>query len=219
MDALRGGLREGMSNEFSKAEGCDRATGAMPSSADILRELSAKRQADLVMTAHQALVARLRKDKEFAKRYPTLDLQPYRRENEVGLLVGTRRARSKRREYDWKNIAAVLQLDHGEAPAGCRHALALYAAHDVITNALIPKLLSALPNVTREEAVRLLRDAWPSSRGIRSTPMFDPRLVTAAYAALARENPSWGARALRDELAARLNVSARTVANLIRKKP
>jgi hypothetical protein len=112
----------------------------------------------------------------------------------------------------------VLQLDSGDAPAGCRRARALYVAHDVVTTVLIPKLLSALPNVTREDMVTLVRDAWPASRGIRSTPMFDPRLVKAAYAALARENPTWGARALRDELAARLNVSVRTVVNLIRKK-
>ena len=208
-----------MNNEFSKAEGCDQATGAKRSSADVLREVSAKRQADLVMAAHWALVARLRKDKEFARRYPTLDLQPYRRGKEVGLRVGTRRARSKPKNYDWTNIQAFLELDQGKAPAGCRRALALYHAHDAITTVLIPKLLSALPNVTREDLVTLVRDAWPSSRGIRSTPMFDPRLIKAADAALARENPSWGARARRDVLAARLNVSVRTVANLIRKKP
>jgi hypothetical protein len=45
----------------------------MRSSADVLRELSAKRQADVVMAAHRALAAHLRKDKEFAKRYPTFN--------------------------------------------------------------------------------------------------------------------------------------------------
>ncbi len=101
---------------------------------------------------------------------------------------------------------------------GCRRAAALWDAHDVVTTVLIPKLLAVLPNVTREDVVRLIKDAWPSSRGIRSTPMFDPRLVKAAYAALARENPSWGARAIRESLAARLNVSTRTVGDLVRKK-
>jgi len=48
--------------------------------------------------------------------------------------------------------------------------------------------------------------------------MFDAHLVKKAHDALARENPHWGARAIRDELAKRLNVSARTIASLVRKK-
>ena len=159
----------------------------------------------------------LRQDTEFAKRYPTLDIQWYRIGNEVGLRVGTRRRRSNA-EYNWENIGAVLRLDQGVAPPGGRRAAALWAAHDVLTTALIPRLLSVLPNVTRQDVVTLLKDAWPSTRGLRSKPMFDPHLIKTAAKALARENPRWGARAIREDLAGRLNVSVRSVANLIRKK-
>ncbi len=180
-----------------------------------MREISAKRRADLVTAAHTALATHLRKDKKFAKRYPTFAIEPYRMGHEVGLRVGTRRTGSTA-EYDWKNIRVVLQLDQGVASPADRRAAALWETHDVVTAVLIPTLLAILPNVTREDVVTFIKDAWPSSRGIRSTPMFDPRLVHAAAQALARENPSWGARAIREELATRLNVSARTVANLTR---
>jgi transposase-like protein len=182
----------------------------------LVREIVSKRQADVVMAAHRALTTHLRHDTEFAKRYPTLDLQPYRLGNQVGLRVGTRREAVER--HNWQNIGVVLRLDQGVAPPGACRGAALWAAHDVLTAALIPRLLSVLPNVTRKDVVTLLRDAWPSTRGRRSTPMFDPQLVKAASKALARENPHWGARAIRKELAARLNVSVRTIANLIRKK-
>jgi hypothetical protein len=177
-----------------------------------------KRQTNLVMAAHRALLTRLNQDPEFSKRYPTLDLQLYRIGHQVGLRVGTRREAGQSKEYNWENIGVVLRLDQGVAPPGGRRAAGLWAAHDVLTTALIPRVLSVLPNVTRNDVVTLLRDAWPSTRGRRSNPMFDPRLVKAAAKALARENPHWGARAIRTELAARLNVSGRTVANLIRKK-
>jgi len=184
-----------------------------------VRQIVIKRQADLVMAAHRALVTHLNRDTEFAKRYPTLDLQLYRIGNQFGLRVGTRREAGQRKEYNWENIGAVLRLDQGVVPPGApRRVVALWAAHDVLTTALLPRLLSVLPNVTRNDVVTLLRDAWPATRGLRSNPMFDPRLVKAASKALARENPHWGARAIRVELAARLNVSVRTVANLIRKK-
>ena len=182
-----------------------------------MQEIVVNRQADLVMAAHRALATHLRKDKEFAKRYPTLDLQPYRIGSDVGLRVGTRRRRSKV-EYNWENIGAVLRLDQGVVPAGGRLAAALWAAHEVLVTTLIPILLSHLPNVTRNDVLTLFRDAWPSTRGLRSNPMFNPRLVRAASMALAREHPDWGARAICAELAARLNVSVRTVASLIRKK-
>jgi hypothetical protein len=187
------------------------------SSAEFLREISAKRRVDLVTAAHRALATHLRKAKEFAKRYPTLTIQPYRIGNEVGLRIGTRRTGSKA-EYNWENIRVVLQFDQGVFPPDVRRAAALWETHDVVTAVLIPKLLATLPNVTRKDVVTLIKDAWASSRGIRSTPLFDPRLVQAASRALARENPHWGARAVREELAKRLNVSARTVANLTRKK-
>ena len=183
-----------------------------------MREIIIKRQTGLVMAAHRALLTHLNRDTEFAKRYPTLDLRLYRIGNQFGLRVGTRREAGQRKEYNWENIGTVLRLDHGVAPPGGRRAAALWATHDVLTTALLPRLLSVLPNVTRNDVVTLLRDAWPSTRGLRSNPMFDPRLVKAASKALARENPHWGARAIRVELAARLNVSVRTVANLIRKK-
>jgi hypothetical protein len=139
--------------------------------------------------------------------------------DQLGLRVRTRREAGKRKEYDWGNIGAVLRLDQGVAPPGAgRRVVALWAAHDVLTTALIPSLLSVLPNVTRNDVVTLLRDAWPSTRGLRSRRMFDPRLVKAAANALAREHPHWGARAIRATLAARLNVSVRTVAHLIRNK-
>ncbi len=187
------------------------------SSVELLKEIIAKRRGDLVMAAHTALAINLRKDKKFAKRYPTLTLKPYRIGNEVGLCVGTRRTGSKA-AYDWRNIGVVLKLKQGVVPPDIRRAAALWQTHDVVTKILIPTLLATLPNVTREDVVTLIKDTWPSSRGIRSTPMFDPRLVQAAAQALARENPSWGNRAIREELATRLNASARTVANLTRKK-
>jgi hypothetical protein len=183
-----------------------------------VRKILIKRQADLVAAAHRALATHLRENKEFAKRYPTLDLQPYRLgDADVGLRVGTRRTGSTP-EYNWENIRVVLQLDQGVVPAGGRRVATLWAAHDVLTTTLIPKLLAIQPNVTREDVVTLLRDAWPSTRGIRSQPMFERQLVRAAAKALAREEPSWGARAIYAELAVRLNVSERTIANLIRNK-
>jgi hypothetical protein len=183
-----------------------------------VREIVSKRQADLVMAAHRALVTHLNQDTEFSKRYPTLDLQLYRIGNQVGLRVGTRRKAGQSKEYNWENIGAVLRLEQGVTPPGGGRAAALWAAHDVLTSALIPRLLSVLPNVTRHDVVTLLRDAWPSTRGLRSSRMFDPRLVKAAAKALAREHPHWGARGIRATLAARLNVSLRTVASLIRNK-
>jgi len=184
-----------------------------------VREIVSKRQTDLVMAAHRALLTQLNQDPEFAKRYPTLDLQPYWMGPQLGLRVGTRREAGKRKKYSWGNIGAALRLDQGVAPPGARRRVAaLWAAHDVLITALIPRLLSVLPNVTRNDVVTLLNDAWPSTRGLRSSPMFDPRLVKAAAKALARENPHWGARAIRAEVAAHLNVSGRTVASLIRKK-
>ncbi len=187
------------------------------SSAELLREISAQRRVDLVTAAHRALATHLRKDKEFAKRYPTLTIQPFRVGNEVGLRVGTRRAGSKAK-YDWENIRVVLQLDQGVVPPDVRRAAALWDTHDLVTAVLIPKLLATLPNVTRKDVVTFIKDAWPSSRGIRSTSMFDPRLVHAASKALAREHPDWGDGNIREELAKHLNVSARTIASLIRKK-
>ena len=185
----------------------------------LLRKIVSKRQTDLVTAAHQALLRQLNHDPEFAKRYPTLALQPYWTGDQLGLRVGTRREAGKRKEYDWGNIGAVLRLDRGVAPPGARRRVAaLWAAHDVLITALIPSLLSVLPNVTRHDVVTLLRDAWPSTRGLRSSRMFDPGLVKAAAKALAREHPHWGARAIRATLAARLNVSVRTVASLIRNK-
>lgn len=187
------------------------------SSAELLQEISAKRQVDLVTAADTALATHLRQDKAFAKCYPTLTIELDRIGNEVGLRVGTRRRGSKA-EYDWNNIRGFLQLDQGVVPPDGRRAAALWATHHVVTAMLIPKLLAIPPNITREDVVTLIKDAWPSSRGSGSTPMFDPRLVHAASAALARENPSWGARNIRKELATQLNVSARTVASLTRKK-
>ncbi len=187
------------------------------SSAELLRDISAKRRVDLVTAAHRALATHLRKDKEFAKRYPTLTIQPYRAGDEIGFRVGTRRTGAKG-EYDWDVVRAVLQLDQGLVPPNVRRAAALWNTHDIVTAVLIPTLVATLPNVTREDVVTFVKDAWPSSRGIRSTPLFDPRLVRAASEALKRENPGWGARAIREELGKRLNVSARTVASLTRKK-
>lgn len=186
-----------------------------------MREIVIKRRADLVKAAHRALDIHLAQDKEFAKRYPTLALQPYRIGRDMGLRAGTHQKRSTTeddREYNWKNIGAILRLDQGVAPPGGRRVAALWAVHDVLTSVLIPKLLAVLPNVTRNDVVTLLKDAWPSTRGLGSKPMVDHHLVKAAAKALAREHPHWGARAIRDDLAGRLNVSVRTVANLIRKK-
>jgi hypothetical protein len=187
------------------------------SSAVLVRAIVIKRQAELVKAAHEALVTRLRQDRDFATRYPTLTIRPYKIGHEVGLRVGTRRT-ARDAEYDWNNAGVVLRLDQGVAPAGHRSVAALWAAHDVLTNGLIPRLLFLLPNVTRQDVVRLLKDAWPSTRGLRAKPMFAPRLITAAAKALARENPHWGMRGVREELARRLNVSPRTIVNLMRKK-
>ena len=169
------------------------------------------------MAAHRALATQLREDKQFAKRYPTLALQSYRIEpTSIGLRVGTRRT-SSTPEYNWENIRAVLHLDQGVVPRGSsRRTLAVWKAHDVLTSEFIPTLVSVLPNITRKDFVTLVHDAWPASRGRHANPMFDAELVKAASRALAREHPSWGARAIYAELAARLNVSARTIANLIR---
>jgi hypothetical protein len=182
----------------------------------LVREIVIKRQADLMMAAHRALATHLRQD-GVREALPDTGYSPGSNWTRGRPRVGTRRRRSKA-EYTWKNIGAVLRLDQGVAPPGGRRAAALWAGHDVLTTALIPRLLSLLPNVTRKDAVTLLRDAWPSTRGLRSNPMFDPQLVKAASKTLARENPHWGARAIRAELAACLNVSVRTVASLIRKK-
>ncbi len=43
------------------------------SSADLVRKIIIKRQLDLVIAAHRALATQLSEDKQFAKRYPTLD--------------------------------------------------------------------------------------------------------------------------------------------------
>jgi len=137
----------------------------------------------------------------------------------VGLRVATRRTSSKRKKYDWDNIRAILLLDQGVVPPGSsRRTLALWKAHEVLATELIPTLIPILPNITRGDLVKLLHDAWPASRGRHANPMFDARLVKAASRALEREHPSWGARAIYADLAACLNVSVRTIANLIRKK-
>jgi hypothetical protein len=187
------------------------------SSSDILLEIIAKRKADLLTASHVALATKLRGDKEFARRYPTIDIQPSRIANEVKLRFGTKK-QSKGDRYDWSNIDAFLHLSRGESPTASRRALALYVTHNVITTILIPRLLPILPGVTRQDVVTLVRNTWPSSRGILSKPMFDRNLVKAGYQALERENPNWGVRSIREELARRLNVSPRTIANLTGKK-
>ena len=184
-----------------------------------MQQLIIKRQADLVTAAYRALTTQLREDEQFARRYPTLNLEPYRMEpTAVGLRVATRRTSSDT-EDNWDNIRAILLLDQGVVPPGSsRRTLALWKAHEVLATELIPTLIPILPNITRGDLVKLLHDAWPASRGRHANPMFDARLVKAASQALAREHPSWGARAIYADLATCLNVSVRTIANLIRKK-
>src|SRR5215510_8171224 len=90
---------------------------SLASSEELVQAILRKRQTDLVMAAHRALAKHLRRDKDFAKRYPTFKMQPYQTESDVGIRIGTRRPAS-RDEYDWENIGAVLRLDQGVVGPG-----------------------------------------------------------------------------------------------------
>jgi len=84
-----------------------------------------------------------------------------------------------------------------------------------VRDEIIPILVRALPPVSKQDVLTMIRQAWPSASAT-GQQMFDASLVRRAHAAFLRENPPLKADAATHALASRLSISTRTIETLLR---